>query len=178
MRRMIESTLVSADGVIGEPHAWTGEHFGEQAVASALERLRRSDAMVMGRRTYEMFSRIWATPANEYAAAIYEMPKYVFSSTLQRADWNNTRIVRTDPAAAVRELKLKDGKDIVLYGHGPVGQALLEAGLLDELNLWVHPVVVGRGTQLFREGPTTELRLTATKTTDTGVVMLTYEPAR
>jgi dihydrofolate reductase len=178
MRRVIESTLVSADGVIGDPHVWTGEHFGEQAAAYALERLRRSDAMVMGRRTYEKFSKLWATPANEYAAAIYEMRKYVFSSTLQQADWNNTEIVRTDVAAAVRELRQQDGRDIVLYGHGPVGQALLEADLLDELNLWVHPVFVGSGTQLFREGAKTELRLAATKTTDTGVVILTYEPAR
>jgi dihydrofolate reductase len=178
MRRVIESTLVSADGVIGDPHEWTGEHFGEQAVAYALERLQRSDAMVMGRRTYEMFSKIWATPAHEYAAAIYEMRKYVFSSTLQRAAWNNTQIIRADVAAAVGELKQRDGRDIVLYGHGSVGQVLLEAGLLDELNLWIHPIFVGAGTQLFREGPRTELRLAATKTTDTGVVILTYEPAR
>ena len=178
MRKVMESTLVSADGVIGEPHLWTGEHFGEEAVAYALERLRSADAMVMGRRTYEMFSKLWATPANEYAAAIYEMPKYVFSSTLERADWNNTQVVGGDVAAAVGELKRQEGKDIVLYGHGPVGQALLEAGLLDELNLWVHPVFVGSGTQLFREGPKTELRLTATRTTGTGVVILTYEPAR
>jgi dihydrofolate reductase len=178
MRRMIESTLVSADGVIGEPHTWTGEHFGDQAVAYALESLRSADAMVMGRRTYEMFSRLWATPDNEYAAAIYEVRKYVFSSTLRQADWNNTEVVATEPAAAVRELKQRSGRDIVLYGHGPVGQALLEAGLLDELNLWIHPVVVGSGAPLFREGARTDLRLAATKTTETGVVILTYEPAR
>ena len=178
MRRVIESTLVSADGVIGDPHVWTGEHFGEEAAAYALERLRRADAMVMGRRTYEIFSKLWATPDNAYAAAIHEIRKYVFSSTLQRADWNNTQIVTTDVAAAVRDLKHQDGGDIVLYGHGPVGQALLEADLLDELNLSVHPIVVGSGTLLFREGAKTELRLTATKTTATGVVILTYEPAR
>jgi dihydrofolate reductase len=178
MRRVIESTLVSADGVIGEPHLWTGEHFGEQAVAHALERLRDADAMVMGRRTYEMFSQIWATPDNEYAAAIYELRKYVFSSTVERADWNNTEVVRSDIASAVGELKRREGKDIVLYGHGPVGQALLEAGLLDELNLWIHPVVVGSGALLFREGARTELRLTATKTTETGVAILSYEPVR
>jgi hypothetical protein len=74
MRRVIESTLVSADGVIGDPHAWTGEHFGEQAVAHALERLLRSDLMVMGRRTYEMFSQLWATADDEYGARIYESP--------------------------------------------------------------------------------------------------------
>jgi dihydrofolate reductase len=178
MRRVIESTLVSADGVIGEPHTWTGEHFDEEAVAHALERLRRTDAMVMGRNTYEMFSRIWPTPDNEYAAAIYNMRKYVFSSTLQRAEWNNTEIVRGGVAETVRELKQQDGGDIVLYGHGSVGQALLDAGLLDELHLWIHPIVVGGGAQLFREGSKADLRLAATKTTGTGVVILSYEPAR
>jgi dihydrofolate reductase len=140
MRRMIESTLISADGVVGEPYLWTGKSFGGKAVAHALERLRRADAMLMGRRTYEIFSKLWATPSNEYAAAIHAMTKYVFSSTLPKAEWNNTRVIRTDLASAVRDLKNTEGKDIILYGHGPVGQALLEAGLLDEINLAVqHP---------------------------------------
>jgi dihydrofolate reductase len=177
MRKVIESTLVSVDGVIGEPHKWTGEHFGEEAVAIALEQLRRSDAMVMGRRTYEMFSNIWPTPADEYAAAIYDLRKYVFSSTLEQADWNNTSIITEDVAAAVSDLKRQDGQDIVLYGHGPVGQALVENKLLDELKLWVHPVVVGSGKLLFRESARSELKLMETATTKTGVVILTYRPA-
>lgn len=177
MRRVIESTLVSADGVIGEPHTWTGEHFGEEAVAYALERLQRIDAMLMGRNTYELFSQLWASPDNDYAAAIYGMRKYVFSTTLEQARWNNTEIIRGDVATAVRQLKQEDGKDIVLYGHGPLGQAVLEADLLDELNLWIHPVFVGRGTELFREGRQVELRLARSKTIGTGVVILTYEPA-
>jgi dihydrofolate reductase len=176
MRRVVESTLISADGVIGEPHRWTGEHFGEEAVARALEQLRHSDAMVMGRRTYEMFSNIWAEPVDDYAAAIYNMPKYVFSSTLQAADWNNTTIVREDVASAVHDLKQQPGQDIVLYGHGSVGQTLLEAGLLDELKLWIHPVVVGNGTLWFREGKRAELELVRTDTTKTGVVIATYRP--
>jgi dihydrofolate reductase len=176
MRRVVESTLISADGVIGEPHRWTGEHFGEEAVVRALEQLRHSDAMVMGRRTYEMFSNIWAEPVDDYAAAIYNMPKYVFSSTLQAADWNNTTVVREDVASAVHDLKQQPGQDIVLYGHGGVGQSLLEAGLLDELKLWIHPVVVGNGTLWFREGKRAELELVRTDTTKTGVVIATYRP--
>ena len=102
------------------------------------------------------------------------MKKYVFSSTLERADWNNTEVVKGDVAATVAELKAQAGQDIVLYGHGGVGQALLEGGMLDELKLWVHPVVVGRGTLLFRPGKTTSLILARTDTTATGVVILTY----
>jgi dihydrofolate reductase len=174
VRKVIESTLVSVDGVIGDPHTWTGEHFGEEAAAKALEQLTRSDAMVMGRRTYEMFSNTWPTPANDYAAAIFNMRKYVFSSTLEQARWNNTSIIREDVAAAVGELKRQEGQDIVLYGHGPVGQALLEGELLDELKLWVFPIVVGGGTLLFREGARSELKLVETTTTTTGVAILTY----
>jgi dihydrofolate reductase len=176
MRRVVESTLVSADGVIGEPHTWTGEHFGEEAVARALEQMHRTDAMIMGRGTYEMFSTTWSSPADDYSSAIYSMKKYVFSSTMERADWNNTEIVNGDVAATVADLKAQEGQDIVLYGHGGVGQALLEDGLLDELKLWVHPVVVGCGTLLFRPGEHTDLTLAGADTTSTGVVILTYRP--
>jgi dihydrofolate reductase len=176
MRKVIESTLVSVDGVIGNPHQWTGEHFGKEAITRALDQLRRSDAMVMGRRTYEMFSKIWSEPVDDYAAAIYNMSKYVFSSTLEHANWNNTTVVRGDVASAVHDLKQRAGQDIVLYGHGPVGQALLEANLLDELKLWIHPVVVGSGKLLFRDGKKSELKLVATETTKTGVVICTYRP--
>lgn len=176
MRRVVESTLVSADGVIGEPHSWTGQHFGEEAKARALEQMHRTDAMIMGRGTYEMFSTTWPSPADDYSSAIYNMKKYVFSSTMERADWNNTEIVKGDLAATVADLKAQEAQDIVLYGHGGVGQALLEDGLLDELKLWVHPVVVGRGTLLFRPGAHTDLTLEAADTTSTGVVILTYRP--
>jgi dihydrofolate reductase len=178
MRKVVESTLVSADGVIGEPHTWTGEHFGEDAVARALEQMRQTDAMVMGRGTYEMFSTIWAKPADDYSSAIYNMKKYVFSSTMERADWNNAEVVDGDVAGTVATLKTQEGQDIVLYGHGGVGQALLEGGLLDELKLWVHPVVAGRGTLLFRPGKRSSLMLARTDTTSTGVVILTYHPNR
>jgi dihydrofolate reductase len=176
MRKVIESTLVSVDGVIGYPHEWTGEHFGEEAVTRALDQLKRSDAMVMGRTTYEMFSNIWSEPVDDYSAAIYNMSKYVFSSTLEHADWNNTTVVKGDVASTVHDLKQQAGQDIVLYGHGPVGQAILEANLLDELKLWIHPVVVGSGTLLFRDGKKSELGLVATETTKTGVVIVTYRP--
>jgi dihydrofolate reductase len=175
---VIESTLISADGVIGEPHLWTGKSFGEKAAAYARERLRHADAMLMGRRTYEYFSKLMSTPSSDYSAAVYAIPKYVFSSTLKKAEWNNTHIVRSEVASAVRDLKNEDGKDIIMYGHGLIGQALLEAGLLDELNLWVQPVIVGNGKLFFCDGARRELRLVATKTIDPGSVILTYEPTR
>jgi dihydrofolate reductase len=177
MRKVIESTLVSIDGVIGDPPAWAGEYFGKQAEEAALEQLLASDAMLMGRRTYEMFAAMSLTGTGDYADRMNGIRKYVFSSTLEKADWNNTTIISGDVPAAVAELKQQDGLPLVMYGHGPLGQALLEHRLLDELRFMIHPVFVGQGTLLFREVKKTPLRLVGTKTLETGVVVLSYQPA-
>ena len=100
----------------------------------------------------------------------------MFSSTLKKADWSNSSIVKGDVAAEVRKLKSQAGKDLVIYGHGLLGQTLLKNDLLDELKLWIHPCFVGRGKLLFREGEKTNLKLIAQKTLATGVVVLTYQP--
>jgi len=178
MRKVIESTLVSIDGVIGDPPVWAGEYFGTEAEQAALEQLLASDAMLMGRRTYEMFAAMSLTATGGYADRMTSIRKYVFSSTLEKADWDNTTIIRGDPATAVAELKQHDGHPLVMYGHGPLGQTLLEHQLLDELHFMIHPVFVGGGTLLFREIGKTPLRLAGTKTLDTGVVVLSYQPAR
>jgi dihydrofolate reductase len=176
MRKIIESTLVSLDGVIGTPHLWVGDYFDKEAQQQALEQLRASDAMLMGRRTYEIFAALWPAQAGDYADQINSIRKYVFSSTLEKADWNNSAIIRGDVATEVGKLKQQDGQDLVIYGHGPLGQALLEHHLLDELRLAVHPLLVGGGTLLFREAGKTTLKLVAAKTLGTGVVVLSYQP--
>ena len=177
MRRIMESTLLSLDGVIGSPHLWASKRFDEEARAAALEQLRASDAMLMGRRTYEIFSGLWPSQTGSYADAINAIRKYVFSSTLTHADWSNSTIVRGDVTTEVKRMKEQDGKDLIIYGHGPLGAALLEHGLLDELQFAIHPVFVGEGTQLLRQGATATLELTGTKTLGTGVIAVTYRPA-
>jgi len=177
MRNIIESTLVSIDGVIGEPHLWATDYFGDEARADALKQLRASDAMLMGRRTYEIFAKHWPAQTGPYADRINSMRKYVFSSTLARAGWTNATIVKGDVVAEVAKLKEQDGQDLIMYGHGPLGQALLARRMLDELRLAIHPVFVGRGTPLFREGEKMPLKLVGTKTFGNGVVVLLYRPA-
>jgi dihydrofolate reductase len=177
MRRIIESTLLSLDGVVGSPHLWASERFDEEARAGALEQLQASDAMLMGRRTYEIFSSLWPNQTGSYAAAINAIPKFVFSSTLTEAAWNNSTIVRGDVATEVKQMKEQDGKDLIIYGHGPLGAALLEHGLLDELQFAIHPVFVGEGTPLLRQGATATLELAGTKTLGTGVITVRYRPA-
>jgi dihydrofolate reductase len=177
MRKIIESTLVSLDGVIGDPHLWAMNYFDNEAQEDSLEMLLASDAMLMGRRTYEIFAGVWPARTGDYADRMNGIRKYVFSSTLERADWNNSTIIRGDVATEVAKLKQQDGQGLVIYGHGPLGQTLLEHGLLDELRFCIHPLLVGRGGLLFREGEKTNLKLIAKKTLGTGVVVLSYQPA-
>src|SRR5262249_10838654 len=159
MRRLIESTLLSLDGVIGEPHVWASEYFDGEAQEKALEQLLASDAMLMGRHTYETFSQTWPKLSGPYPDRINAMRKYVFSSALQEADWNNSTIVKGDVAAEVTKLKQQNGQDLVIYGHGPLGETLLEHNLIDQLQFAIHPLLVGRGALLFRDGQKTTLKL-------------------
>jgi dihydrofolate reductase len=177
VRKVIESTLVSLDGVIGDPQVWAEPYFNDDAGARALKQLLVTDAMLMGRRTYEIFAAMWPASTGAYADRMNGIHKYVFSSTLETAEWSNSTIIGGDVAAAVRELKQHDGQDLVMYGHGPLGQTLLEHQLLDEIRLWVHPLLVGHGTTLFREGASATLELVATEALETGVVILTYKPS-
>jgi dihydrofolate reductase len=175
LRKIIQSTLVSLDGVIGDPHLWATKYFDSEAEQYALELLLESDAMLMGRRTYEFLAAAFPHRTGEYGERVNRISKYVFSSTLQKADWSNSSIVKGDVKAEAAKLKEQAGKDLVIYGHGLLGETLLKHRLLDELKLWIHPVFVGRGKLLFREGTNTILKLVGQKTLRTGVVVVTYQ---
>jgi dihydrofolate reductase len=175
MRKIIESTLVSLDGVFGDPHTWATEYFDHDAQRYALDLLAASDAMLMGRHTYEFFAKAFPHQTGPYGRRINEIRKHVFSNTLKKAEWGNSSIISGDVATGAAKLKQQDGKDLVIYGHGRLGQTLLEKNLLDELKLWVHPLFVGRGKILFQEGEQMKMKLATTKTLGTGVVVLNYQ---
>jgi dihydrofolate reductase len=175
MRRIIESTFVSLDGVIQDPHLWATEYFDSEAERHALELLSTADAMLMGRRTYEFFAAAFPHRTGEYGERVNRINKYVFSSTLKKADWSNSSVLEGDVPTEAAKLKAKVGKDLVIYGHGLLAQTLLKHHLLDELKLWIHPCFVGRGKLLFREGEKTNLKLVGQKTLGTGVVVVTYQ---
>jgi len=177
MRKIIESTLVSADGVIGSPPLWAMDYRDEEVTRDALERLSGSDAMLMGRGTYELFAATWPGQTDEFAQRMNGIRKYVFSSTLAGADWSNSTIVRGDVLAEVTKIKEQDGRDLALFGHGRLAQTLLENGLIDELRLSVHPVLAGAGLPQFSNGRKTPLKLVSAKTFTTGVVVLAYQRA-
>jgi dihydrofolate reductase len=179
MRHLINSTYVTLDGLIGDLERW---HFGYMdAVAEKIagDTLAGADTLLLGRRTYQGFADAWPTRTGALADRFNSMRKYVASTTLESAGWNNTEIISGDLAGRVAQIKSQPGGHIVSYGMGPVAQTLIEHGLLDEIRLWIHPVLVGSvgtGEWLFRKGNAATLTLLNTRVLDNGVVILSYRP--
>lgn len=178
MRKVIQSVLVSADGVVGDPRLWALDYRDAEVEKDTLERLGDSDTMLLGRGTYQLFAATWPGQSSDFATRMNSMSKYVFSSTLAGADWSNSTIVKGEATAEVARLKEQDGPDLILYGHGSLAHTLLEHGLIDELRLSIHPVLAGRGQLLFWESGKTPLKLGSVTTLGTGVVVLSYQPVR
>jgi dihydrofolate reductase len=176
MRKLIESTLVSLDGVIEAPERWA--NFDAEATASALEQLSHYDAFIMGRVTYEKFYANWAhTTGNPYTDLINAMPKYVASRSLTETAWNAT-LLGPDPASAIAQLKDQPGKDLIKYGTSRLDDTLVRDHLIDEFRLWIMPVVAGAGRRLFQDVDTAglHLKLTHQRRLENGSVILTYAP--
>jgi dihydrofolate reductase len=174
MRKLIESTLVSLDGVIESPEKWSP--FDDESAEHAMRQLDDYDAFVMGRVTYERLSANWASiPGSPYLERINAMPKYVASRTLRDPRWNAT-VLGPDPADAIARLKQQPGKDLIKYGTSRLDDLLLRERLLDELHLWYVPVVVGAGQRLFEGVDTSalDLRLTGERRFGNGSVMLSF----
>jgi dihydrofolate reductase len=181
MRKIINSTYISIDGVVEGPHLWPSlgrpgdERFGQIQSELALS----CDAFLMGRRTYDGFAPVWPTRSGDPVSdQINAMPKYVVSTTLKDPEWNNTHVIDSDVAAEITRLKEAPGKNIVQYGFGAVSRLLLEHGLLDVLRLWVHPLIVGAGRPsdlLFGAAPAVGFHLTDATTLSDGIVILDYQ---
>lgn len=177
MRNVIVSSLVSLDGVQGDPRSWAGPYFGAEATASAIARLRQTDAMLMGRGSYEYFAPAWAGAEGPYMEALGAVTKYVLSSTLREADWSNATVVAEDAVRFVTDLKRGGDGDLVIYGYTRLARTLLTHDLVDVLELAVHPVVLGGGEPVLRSGATKPLRLAGVDRREHGVVSLRYERA-
>ena len=137
-----------------------------------------SDALLLGRTTYEGFAAAWPSREGDFADKFNNMPKYVVSSTLEDAEWNNSTVLKGDLADEVSKLKQAPGGDIVVHGSARLVQALIEQDLVDELRLMVFPVVLGSGKRLFGETSDKKgLKLTDSRMVGDGVAILIYEPA-
>ena len=175
MRKVIVSTYMSLDGVIENP-MWTFPYWNDKIAAFQYADLFASDALLLGRETYESFLQAWPARAgtDDFADRINALPKYVASRTLDRAEWNST-VLQGDIVEAITALKKQPGENILKYGGGELLQTLIEHHLLDELHLLVYPLVVGSGARLVPDGSSGKLKLVDTKRFDTGVIALTYQ---
>jgi dihydrofolate reductase len=179
VRSIINSTYVTLDGVIQNPQNWpVSGGFSDDGGRIQFELLQRCDALLMGRHTYDGFAPAWSSRSGDpFSDRMNALPKYVVSSTLTDPKWNNTTVISGDPVDAIRDLKQQPGEGILQYGFGELSHALVAAGLLDELRLWVHPFFVGTGSAdelLFRPGSSGRFDLVDSTTLESGVVILTY----
>jgi dihydrofolate reductase len=182
MRKVVAAEFLSLDGVMESPDQWHFPYFNDEMGQAIGEGFESSDALLMGRVLYEEWVAFWPNQdpgQNPMAETMNGLAKYVVSTTLEGPlEWNNTTLIGDNVAEEISELKRQPGKDIVISGSASVVRSLLDYGLLDELKLAVHPIVVGSGKKLFEEGQKqTPLELVDSKTFSTGVVYLTYKPA-
>jgi dihydrofolate reductase len=187
MGKIVITEFISLDGVIEDPGGsedykhggWSFEiNRGEEGDKFKLDETAASDALLLGRKTYEGFADAWPSREGEFADKFNNMPKYVVSSTLKDPEWNNSTVIGSDLPAEVSRLKGELDGDIVVHGSAQLAQALMDEGLVDELRLMVFPVVLGPGKRLFGEtSDKRPLRLADSKIVGDGVAILTYVPA-
>lgn len=180
MRKIVAGLFISLDGVVESPDKWQFPYFSDEMGEAIGAAMADADAMLMGRVNYQEWAAYWPSqPADDpFASYLNNTPKYVVTTTLDKAEWNNSTLIKGDVAQAIARLKQQPGKNISMSGSGTLVRWLLQNDLLDRLQLMVHPIVVGSGKRLFPDGtPQKPLKLVESRTFSTGVVYLTYEPA-
>jgi dihydrofolate reductase len=193
MAKLVVTTFVTLDGVMQAPGGpdedrsggfehggWLAPHFDEEDGAFMVEVFDRAEAFLLGRKTYEIFSSYWphvTDEGNPIASGLNSLPKYVASSTLEKADWHNSTVIRDVPAE-VEALKRELDGELQVHGSGDLIQTLAAHRLVDTFNVLTFPVVLGTGKRLFPEGATPAgLRLAGSRTTGSGVVIASYDVA-
>jgi dihydrofolate reductase len=182
MRRVINSTYMSIDGVVQEPQLWVFDYRSEDLDQHTVDLVLGAGAIIMGRRAYESFSNAWPTRTDDTGMAdrMNTLPKYVASDTLTDPAWNNTTVSKVgDFPDLVRKLKDQPGKDIVQYGYGPLTTTLIRENLLDEMQILLHPLFRGASDPtnfISHDATEAKFRLADVRRYDSGVVLLAYRP--
>jgi dihydrofolate reductase len=178
MRKLILSEFLSLDGVMEAPEKWQFPYQSPDAAEETKQQILASDVLLLGRVTYETFASFWPTQIkNEFGIAdkLNNQPKFVVSSTLKKAEWNNSTIIKGNVIEEIAKLKQQPGGDIALTGSAALAQSLMRAGLIDEFQFQVYPLILGSGKRLFDGIDTTTLKLVDTKTFSLGAVQLNYQ---
>ncbi|WP_433216665.1 dihydrofolate reductase family protein [Microtetraspora malaysiensis] len=177
-RKIVAGLFMSLDGVVEAPERWHFPYLNDEMAAAVGAMHAAADTLLLGRVTYESFAAVWPHQTGELAEQINGIRKLVVSTTLDKAEWTNSTLVDGDVIDALAGLKRQPGKNIHLTGSLTLTRTLLHAGLIDELRLLIHPIVLGAGERLFPEGTDrVPLELARSATFTTGVLDLTYQPA-
>jgi len=181
MRKLVVSEYVTLDGVMEDPGGggWSFPFWNEEAAKFKYDELFTSDALLLGRVTYQGFAAAWPTMTGtgEFGERMNSIPKYVVSTTLSEVTWHNSTLIQENVAEEIAKLKQQEGKDILVGGSADLVHTLMQHDLIDEYKLMVHPIIVGSGKRLFQQGSEKKvLKLVETKTFSSGIVILSYHP--
>ena len=181
MRKIVAGEFISLDGVVESPDQWHFSYFNDEMGEAVGSDMTSADALLLGRRTYQEFAAAWPSQPDDEPGAEFmnNTPKFVVSTTLDSvADWKNSNLIKGNFVEEITKLKQQPGRNIGISGSPTLVRSLLRDGLLDELHLLVHPIVVGTGKRLFDDGiGKVPLKLVESKTFTTGVLSLRYAPA-
>ena len=176
MRKIVVTEFVSLDGVMEDP-SWTFPYWNDEIANFKGEESSASDALLLGRVTYQGFAAAWPESEDEGADYFNSVRKYVISETLKEPlEWNNSTLIKDNIVEEISNLKQGDGKDITVHGSATLVQTLIQHDLVDLYRLLVYPLVVGKGKRLFQEGIPATLKLLESQSFSSGVVALVYEP--
>ncbi len=181
MRKIVASTFLSLDGVMESPDKWHLAYWSDELGEAVGAAMADSDAMLLGRVTYQEFASAWTSREladDPGADFMNNTPKYVASRTLDTVEWKNSTLLKGNLVDELTKLKQQPGKNISISGSAALIQSLMADDLIDEFQLFVHPVVVGTGKRLFKDGATQKsLKLAEFKELAHGVLALRYQPA-
>src|SRR5215211_4195618 len=177
MGKLTTTCFITLDNVVQDPHLWSGDYQSEDTGLLNESVLREADAMLLGKTTYEGFAAAWPSRSGDpFSDKFNSMPKYVVSTTLETADWNNTTIISSDPFARIGELKAD--QNLLTWGSPSLVQGMLDEDLVDELVLLYSPIVLGKGKRLFGEGSRHNLKVTESRPLEGGMLALRLEADR
>lgn len=180
LRKIVVTMFLTLDGVMEAPEAWSFPFWNDEIAQLKTDELFAAGAHLLGRSTYEGFAAAWPSRTDEtgFSDRMNALPKYVVSTTLEKAEWNNSTIISKNVAEEVQKLKQQSGQDILVAGSATLVQALMRHDLVDEYRLLTYPVVRGSGKRLFEGGSKATLKLAEAKSFSSGVAFLRYVPAK
>jgi dihydrofolate reductase len=178
MSKLLVAEFLTLDGVMEAPDSWNGPFLNEEMGMDIGSGLFQMDALLYGRRTYEEMAAAWPGRTGDMADQFNNAPKFVVSTTLQEATWNNSRLIKSNISEEVSKLKQQFSQNILILGSGELVRTLMQRDLIDEYLLLVCPLILGKGKRLFQDASKTTLRLVTSKAYTTGAVSLTYQPIK